>query len=249
MSTHSRPGGEFLWFRWSHRHPLHLALVRLYNAVMRFVPLRLKYGVGLLRRRSKPPYDLLRDDSVVVQVGAPRDTLRAGRSRAIYFALLTRRAGQTVVVEPDADNVAVFDGVAARLGLGRVRSCPVAAWCERTTLDLRVKSSHPAAGFVEGCADYSPQEIESFAAISVAADTLDNILESLAVERVDLLSLTTNGAERQILAGAGRQLARGIRYISLARTGEGYRELMHSLGYRFLAYDDRGFTFEKRNGS
>ena len=51
------------------------------------VPFRLKYAIGQHLRRGRPPYELVRNGSVVVQVGAPRDTLRSGRSRGMHFAL------------------------------------------------------------------------------------------------------------------------------------------------------------------
>ncbi|MDH3743575.1 MAG: FkbM family methyltransferase [Acidobacteriota bacterium] len=249
MSEPPRIDKEYLRFQWSHRHPLHLKLVRIFNALMAAVPFRIKYGIGLRFRRSKPPYSLLRSDSVVVQVGAPRDTLRAGRSRAMYFALLVQPHGRLVVVEADPESARSFEEAAAARGLKGVTVCTKAAWSERAELNLHFKNSHPAAGFVEDCADYTEDEARQFAVASIPADSLDNILASLTPdsEQVRLLSVTTNGAEEKALEGARGQLAKGVAYISLARTGPKLDELMRSLGYQHFAHDDRGFTFCRTN--
>lgn len=246
MSTRSQTGREYLRFRWSHRHPLHLRLVRIYNALMGLLPFRFKYWLGRRLRRDKPPYNLIRGDSVVVQVGAPRDTLKAGRSRGMHFALLTREAGRTVIVEPDPDSAREFERTARRAGLEHVTVCNLAAWSEKAVLKVRMKGSHPAAGFVEDCADYTAEELARFRTIEMPADTLDGILDAAGVGKVDMVSITTNGAEEAILEGLAGRLERDRPLISLARTREGYTELMERLGYERLSYDDRGFTFTSR---
>ena len=237
---------EYLRFKWSHRSAAHRLLVRLYNRAVAPIPFSLKYGIGVRLRRRNPPYALLRGDSIVVQVGAPADTLRAGRSRAMSFALLTRSGGKVLVVEPDDESAALLRAQADARALSHVEVCPVAAWSGPDTLRLRVDASHPATNFTEGCADYEPDEVSRFAVREVPADSVDNLVETRGLDNVDLVSLTTNGAENEILLGMQRLMDRGLPYISLAQTGAAYKELMETYGYEFFSHDDRGFTFRRR---
>src|SRR5687768_9475337 len=77
---------------------------RLYNCVMSYVPFRVKYRISVALRRRKAPYSFLRNGDDVVQIGAPRDILLAGRSRAVNFALLVG-TGRVLVAEPDRANI------------------------------------------------------------------------------------------------------------------------------------------------
>jgi hypothetical protein len=61
------------------------------------------------------------------------------------------------------------------------------------------------------------------------------------------VSITTNGAELEILNGMKEMLATGAEsYISLAITGDRYRETMDELGFDYVCDDDRGFTFKSQ---
>src|SRR5262245_229693 len=83
------------------------ALTVAFNGIAAAVPYGIKYPVGTWLRKRKFPYSVIRDGDVVVQLGAPRDLLHAGRSRALHFTRLVG-SGKAVVLEPDAENVAHF---------------------------------------------------------------------------------------------------------------------------------------------
>jgi len=236
-----------LRYRWSHRHPLHRALVRSANRVLPLVPFPVKYAVTDLVRRRRLPYRLLGPGRVAIQVGAPRDTLLAGRSRAMAFARLTYPGGRLLVVEPDASSVEEFRRVSHRHALSHVTVVHAAAWSERGTLELAVDPAHPATNFVTGAANYSPEERKRFHTVSVEAIPLDDLVEETGpVGRVDVVSVTTNGAEEAILQGLRRTLARDRPYVCLARTADSYSDVMAALDYVLVGDDDRGFTFRHR---
>jgi FkbM family methyltransferase len=236
---------EYLRFKWSHHLPLHRLAVRTYNAVMRLVPFAIKYGVGKKLREKSPPYCLIEDGSVVVQVGAPQDTLHAGRSRGMYFSLFAGPKGKAIIVEPDADSIRQLDTVTKAKGIQNVILCHTAVWSERKMLRVFVNDAHPASNFTEGTKEYDARRLKDYRIVEVPADTIDNILAENGVEKVDLVSITTNGAEREILAGMRKTIEAGLPYISLARTGDHYVEMMESLGYKLSTHDDRGFTFKQ----
>jgi FkbM family methyltransferase len=235
-----------LRYRWSHRNPVHRAVVRSANRVLPHVPFRVKYGLTDAIRRRNPPYSLLTPTSSVVQVGAPRDTLLAGRSRAMGFALRTRPSGRVLVVEPDATSVAEFRRVAAAQRLSHVEIVQAGAWSERGTITLEVDPEHPATNFTDGAADYTAEERARFTTVEVPAAPLDELIAEAGLEHVDLVSITTNGAEEPGLRGLEHTIERDHPYICLARTEDSYEEVMAGRGYELLASDDRGFTFRHR---
>ncbi len=123
-----------------------------------------------------------------------------------------------------------------------------AAWSEATTLVLYVDDRHPASNFTAGCADYQESELARFQKLELAARRIDDVLAEHGIAQVDLISITTNGAEKEILTGLSDTIARGVPYICLARTSdlESFAPTLSGLGYEFASHDDRGFTFHRK---
>ena len=237
-----------LRFRWDHRSHLHRSIVKTANRGLAFIPMRLKYRLAELPRNGKPPYSLVGPGDTVIQVGAPADTLNSGRSRGLHLALRSR-GGRAIIVEPDPASAAEFQRRAAELGLDHVSVINAGAWSERSELTLYVDPKHPATNFVEGTVDYDDERKRDFRQVTVPVLTLDEIVRDTigSYGPVRVLSITTNNSERAILEGASSLLREGVQYLSLARTGEGYDELAASFGFRYLAADDRGFTFVRQS--
>lgn len=238
----------YLRHRWSHRHPLHIAGVKLFNRAMSVVPLGPKYRIGQRARRDKAPYGLVKDGMSVVQVGAPRDVVDAGRSRGLHLALRAGNAGRCLIVEPDPDSADRVVEAAGELGLTSLSVARVGAWSSTTDLTFFIDDSHPAANFVrEGTADYRDDELADFRRVTIAASSLDDLLDQHDMASVDLVSITTNGSEEAVLAGMERTLAKGHpTWLCLARTSDDFSPLLTRLGYELWSTDDRGFTFVRK---
>ncbi len=238
-----------LRFRWSHRTKIHRVAVKSFNAMAGLVPFSIKYAIGKWRRRDRYPYKLIKPGSTVVQIGAPLDTLRAGRSRGMYFSLFNGSAGKTVIIEPASASEKAFNQIKKSRSLDDLTFVCSGAWNEETVLSLYVDPKHPATNFTAGTVDYPPERIAEFEKIEIPCNSVDNLLQQSGVEKVDLLSMTTNGAEREILDGMEKTLQTGIEYICLARhlhLGD-LKKLMSKYGYEEFAFDDRGVTY-KRSG-
>ncbi len=235
---------EYLRFRWSHEHAIHRSLVRIFNSLMSVLPFRMKYAVGLSFRRNRPPYNLVGPGSVVVQVGAPMDTLLAGRSRAAYFCLLAGSRGKVVIVEPDLASIACFKAMVREQVITNAIFAPYAAWSEQKELEILINPGHPASNFVLGTKKVDARRLSEFRRVRIPADTLDSILMANNIPCLDLASITTNGSEREILTGMLGTISRGVSYIALARTGD-YAGVMKAIGYEVHTYDDRGTTFRQ----
>lgn len=238
---------EYFRFKWSHEHTVHRLAVRLYNTLMRFVPLQIKYAAGKRLRKHSYPYLLVQDGSVVVQIGAPRDTLHAGRSRGMYFSLFAGKRGKVLMIEPDHASLTEYRTVARALNGDNLILCPKAVWSEKKKLRVYVNDFHPASSFTEGTKDYNADIMRGYRVIELEADTLDNILAEQNIEKVDLVSITTNGAEKEIIKGMQAIISKGLPFICLAKTGPDYQEMMDNIGYKLFSYDDRGFTFVNKD--
>jgi FkbM family methyltransferase len=236
-------------FLWSHEAAVHRYAVRLANAVLRLVPFRAKYFFGMLLRRRRFPYALIRPGDAVVQVGAPRDTLRSGRSRAFYFSLLVGPSGRAVVVEPDAESALAFRAAAARYHVGNVTVIEAGAWSQDTMLRVYVDDAHPASNFTDGAKRYDERRLRDYRIVEVPAVRLDRALARLGIEHIRLISITTNGAEREILGGLSDMLGPRLEYVALADTGAVDERTMEEYGYRPAAHDDRGRTYAYAPGT
>jgi len=122
------------------------------NAVLWQLPVGLKYGIGS-QLRNVLPYRLIQEGDVVVQIGAPWDLLRAGRSRAIYFAKRVGSSGHVIVVEPDEVNVNALQSFLKQQAIENVTIVAQGAWSKKTRLRFLINDAHPASNLVEDVFD------------------------------------------------------------------------------------------------
>jgi FkbM family methyltransferase len=207
------------------------------------VPHEIKYGFGLRLRSARLPYSLLQAGSTVVQVGSPCDLLYAGRSRALYFATLVGESGRVLVIEPDNVNARLLREYCKKRGVGNVTVVPLGVWEYSGQVSFYINDSHPASNFVEGVKKYTEKRLKEFRCVKINVDTMDNILEKYSHQDSILISITTNGSEKNILKGMSKTIKTGLPYISLAKTPDNFEKYMENLGYTLLGYDDRGYTF------
>lgn len=231
--------------RWDHKLSVHRAAVRLYNGIFELVPFGLKYNFGQRNRRNKIPYSVLNESSTVIQIGAPSDTLHAGRSRAMHFALMVPK-GRLIVIEPDKASAEQFRILCNNRGITNVSVYPIGAWSSKKRLRLFVDPRHPATNFTEGSTDYDEGRLQDFISEEIEVDTLENILKAENIDQVDLISITTNGAELEILKGLGQERILRVKNMALARTGVVDDDFMDAMGFERIGYDDRGYTYRRK---
>ena len=244
MNSESPVNKEPLKFKWSHHNALHVKLVKTFNAVAKYFPWDVKYKVVGIINKNSYPYRLLSDGDVVVQVGAPVDTMNTGRSRAIQLANCVGANGQVLVVEPDENSGEKIENLQSKGKLPQIVFENSGAWSENTSLDLYIDDEHPASNFTGQARQYDEEVMAKYRKVTMPVDSIDNLAEKHNL-KVKLVSITTNGAETDILKGMERLISGGLQYICLARTGEGYHEEMNKYGFKLLAYDDRGYTYIK----
>jgi len=219
-------------------------------AVLRALPNKLKYKIGMGNRKKRFPYAAIKPGDNVMQIGAPSDLLAVGRSRSAYFLHIVSEGGKLIVMEPDPINCEALKTFAKELGLDdRLVVIPKGGWHEEKVLRFFQSRKHPASAVLEDLSPATPAEMKSrgYDAMEVPVTTVDNVLAETGLAVPKLISITTNGAELQILDGMVETFKTGPEYISLAVTGDGYTETMPNYGYVHYADDDRGFTFKRKS--
>ena len=220
---------------------LHTAVRKIGYALLFPLPYAFKYRVGKWLRRHRLPYRFVEPGSTVIQVGAPWDVLRSGRSRAAYFGVLAGENGRVIVVEPEPRNVEAMKSFLAELGLRSVEIVPVGAWSHATRLRFLSRPDHPATNIVEVIGqERQERDLSHYEVSEISVDALDNIIERSGLGSVDLVSITTNGSESRILSGLRRHLGR-VRYISVINGAE-QDPIFAEFGFAICGHDDRGFT-------
>ena len=217
-------------------------------AGLRMLPDRFKYERGIKTRKARFPYAVIGEGSVVMQIGAPSDLLSVGRSRAGYFLHMVGPNGKVVVLEPDEINCDALQAFADRNGLSdRLVLVRKGGWNIEKVLHFYQSRKHPASAVLVELSEASPEEMErrGYRVMDVPVTTVDAVYEEHNLPVPRLISITTNGAELQILEGMAETFKTGPEFISLAITGDGYVETMPSYGYEHHADDDRGFTFRR----
>ena len=223
-------------------------LTRPLVQVLKIVPNPILYRIGNRLRKNSYPYSLLESGDTVVQIGAPRDLLLAGRSRSIYFALCVRSKGHTVIFEPEPESILAMEKFLIQMGLQDcVTLVPKGAWDTETELKFYSNPDHPASNVVAelGVISEAEREAKGYEVITIPVTTVDRVLSDLNLKLPKLISITTNGAEEEILAGSKKIIDASRCHIAVAGTGLDFENILAKYGYAMVAKDDRGFTFRK----
>ncbi|MEM9138187.1 MAG: FkbM family methyltransferase [Pseudomonadota bacterium] len=219
--------------------------------VLTALPDGVKYPMGLTMRRSKNPYVQIAKDDVVFQIGCPSDLLTVGRSRSAFFLMLISGQGRLVVMEPDSINCRAMEDFAKRRGLAdRLIVVNAGGWSETKELKFYQSRQHPASAMLVDMCRHPADEMarRGYEVISVDVTTVDEVLAEHGLAPPKLVSITTNGAELDILKGMSKTMADGgATYISVAETGDDFDGPLAKLGYANIAQDDRGFTYQKQS--
>ena len=200
-------------YRLSRFSSVHKVLRWIAYALLWNLPDAVKWpGIGLLLQ-FRLPYRLLNPGDTVVQIGAPWDLLRAGRSRGIHLARRVGVSGKAIIIEPDKDNVAALRRFVAKHKMDNVIIVPLGAWSHKARLRFLVDHANPAANLVEEVADSSRTDLARFEVTEIDVDSVENILRVNGLSTPRLVSITTNGSENEILKGMGA-MAGEVTYIA-----------------------------------
>lgn len=234
-------------YKISRMSAIHNILRKVMNNLLWALPMSLKYGqysFGMLWRNYRLPYSEIREGWVVVQMGAPWDLLQAGRSRAIHFSKRVG-GGQVVIIEPDEKNVTQLNEFIKKYNIDNIIVVPKGAWSKNTRLRFLIDDKHPASNLIEDVYDSTRTDISKYRVEEIDVDSLENILNELDIESVDLLSITTNGAEAEILNGL-RNISSKIKRISIIGNPSRYPAIL-DLGFELSSEDDRGYFYVQKN--
>lgn len=125
-----------------------------------------------------------------------------------WIGTFTRRAlrdgaGKVIAVEPIAASAECFRrGVAAGLADGRVELVEAAAWSRPGVVKMKRSGPNNATGGTEGW------HVDEHGDVEVRAVTVDQIVAERGLERVDLIELDLEGADRFALEGARETIRR-----------------------------------------
>ena len=213
------------------------------NNILWSIPVPIKYGVGLFIRKNRLPYKLLEEGDTVIQIGAPWDILRAGRSRSIYFCKLVGNTGKVIVFEADINNVKILQKFIKDNNISNITVVPIGAWNKSTQLRFLINDKHPASNLVEEVFDDTRTDNKNFRSVEIDVDSIDNVLSDMDIEKVKLLSITSNGSEEEILQGAGTT-QKLVKYISIVGSPDNYPKILE-YGFKQQSEDDRGYLYAK----
>lgn len=216
--------------------------------VLMALPTNLLYRLGVLMRENSYPYSLIKEGDIAIQVGAPRDLLRIGRSRAVYFAMMVGQSGRVYIFEPEPNSARAMQEFLSGAGLSdRTRVVSKGCWSSERVLRFWSNPNHPASNLLEDVSEWSEAELRArgYEPSEVPVTKIDAIMKAEGVEQVKLISVTTNGSEEEILKGANTTLG-STDYLALADTGPEIHALSEQYGFRNIALDDRGFTSARK---
>jgi FkbM family methyltransferase len=152
----------------------------------------------VLRLYEEPKFDelraCLRPDAVFVDVGANKGDF------SLFAAGVMGDRGRIVAIEPETTNAEWIERSVARNRYSSIEVVRVAV-ADRSgdaTLFLGEKSGWHSLLSTEGVATTGE--------VTVATETLDELLERRGIDRVDVVKIDVEGAEERVFDGAARTL-------------------------------------------
>lgn len=219
---------------------LHKVLRNISYFVLWRIPDRLKYSIfnQILRRTS--PYRVLRPGDTAIQIGAPWDIMKSGRSRALHFAKCVGDDGIVVVIEPVRKSIEELKRYGSILKLGSLRPVESGVWSHKDELVFLSHKDHPASNLAETVFDDSRVDLSNYDKTTIKVDSLTSLVKNFGLDSIRLLSLTTNGSDNEIFAGIDDELLSSIHYISVIEHPSKNPEYERR-GFKLLRPDDRGY--------
>lgn len=192
-------------------------------------------------------------------VGSGETCLDVGANVGWYTVLFRRLVGPTGAVHAFEPNPPVFSRLRANVDLAgsppNVHLHATALGREPGTAEL-----HVFAGIADGHASLSDQGRSDFTTVECPVRRLDDVLDEARAGAVSFVKMDVEGAERSVLEGAGRLLARSappIWLVEMARATTrtfGYGpdalvDLLRSAArYRFFSVDEAAGRLEEIQG-
>jgi len=169
--------------------------------------------------RRLHPFQLLRADDVVVHVGFDRVYLPTGQSHPLVMAALLKDRGRIVCIDPDPRNTGALESYARAQGITNVAIHNRAVWSTEQELEFVFAEGWSPMSVAREVADPVDGDVPNRGIVSrIRAAPLRTVVGDATWDRITVLSLTTNGAEKEILQACGNVLERpGLRiFLALA---------------------------------
>jgi len=169
--------------------------------------------LGLRLVKAFPIELTLREGETAIQVGATPEPENGEGGEVLTMAHIVGKNGRVIAIEPDVKNLEGLRKNLEEKSLKNVTLVPKGAWSEKgklrfllspDSLDHRIEMPEV---LVDN--DLRPENYQSSTEIEV--DTVDNILKSLGIDRVDYMKITVNGAEFEVLKGMEETLKQDLR--------------------------------------
>ena len=157
----------------------------------------------IIPRDSVPVFIEIFHDCVYEQFSSPgigNIVIDAGAHAGMFTmkaAKLVGDSGLVVAIEPEPSNLALLQRNIESHSLTNVKVVSEAALNEKTTVKLYLQDLSGEHSLSRRSGDY----------IEVSADSLDNIVSKLGLDRVDFVKIDVEGAELETLKGAEKVLA------------------------------------------
>ena len=139
----------------------------------------------------------LRSGGTVLDLGAHVGAFTVKASRTVG------PLGLVVALEPSLPNRELLDRNVRENDLGNVRIVPKGAWRASAQLPLHLSSLSSSHTLIPGSSAVPPTGVVE----TVAVDTVDHILEMMAIDRVDFVKIDVEGAELAALEGMSKLLS------------------------------------------
>jgi len=200
------------------------------------------YRLGFLVNKYSLPFRLIEDGDIVIQVGAPSNLLRLGRSRAAYFSHFVGM-GEVIVFEPEEQSVEALHRYCRENTISNMDIHNYGVWSRPDVLRFLVNKKHPSCSLVESVYSSDREDIDDFDTTEIRVESIDNILSAkYSGVAIKLLSLTSNGSEIEILEGC-RELLPIVQYLSVVGNRHDF-DFLSTFGFEFLSEDNRGYLFQ-----
>lgn len=189
---------------------------------------------------SRNKHTNIKNGDVVLEIGAYIG----------YYAMLASKlvgeSGKVIAVEAIPEN---YDLLKKNININNLKNIIVhnsAAWEATCTLNF-YRHKHQRASAIQNIVEDKEQ-------ISVTADKIDNILDSIGISKIDFVRIQVNGAEIEVLKGMSKTLENYPKLLIAAiydreslKSSCKIASLLNSLGYKTEVMQGNVFAYKNND--
>jgi len=212
----------------------------LYKSILKSIPHNVLYAMVVNYQKNIPPYHLVNTGDTVIQVGAAGPLCALGRSQSIIYSNLVGDSGNVFSYEAIPENFNTFKNYIDKYKISNINGENIGLWKVEKKIQFNASEE---GNYSLGSRIQEVRKNENYyykTHRELPVSTLTNLFVKYDMNKVNVINITTNGGECDILSGGMELIERFSPVLCVPEREENndyFNDNIKKLGYKIYKDD------------